>query len=141
MKKMIFITGYIIISCWAQEYVDWRYLLLLGIVIIGLWYWYEATPPQELDYHKGQKKVLLDFECALGDRKNDTEYICRLLKRQSIRRLFYLQDGLRKRISEWKMSGMTPMSLRETHMIDKNISYYEHLLELTKKRLPKKYRR
>ncbi len=137
---MIFVTGYIIISCWAQEYVDWRYLLLLGIVIIGLWYWYEATPPQELDYHKGQK-VLLDFERKLGDRKNDTEYICRLLKGQSIRRLFYLQNGLHKRISEWKMSGMAPMSLREMQMIDEKINYYKRLLELTNNRLPKKYRR
>lgn len=137
MKKLIFIAGVILISCVVLDYKNKDVLFLSVFAVILIKYWHDHSKPKNPSAHKGWK-LLLKLEEKIGSREDDDAYIYSLLKRYTLRNLCHLKCGIRQRISEWKMSGMMPMSLRDEEFTDKRINYYTRLRRMTENCLREK---
>lgn len=136
MKKMFFsVVAIIVISGLGSS---WNWCIILPLVLIGIYILYlypQTTLPPERDYKK-EKEILKNFEKEISGKKGDDNFICDLLKRQTVQDLYYLRAGLKDRIFSCRAGGMTTMSIREEEYLDMEIKYYERLLTLTNRYIP-----
>ena len=136
MKKMFFsVVAIIVISGLGSS---WNWCIILPLVLIGIYILYlypQTTLPPERDYKK-EKEILKNFEKEISGKKGDDNFICDLLKRQTVQDLYYLRAGLKDCIFSCRAGGMTTMSIREEEYLDMEIKYYERLLTLTNRYIP-----
>ena len=117
---------------------SWNWCIILPLVLIGIYILYlypQTTLPPERDYQK-EKEILKNFEKEISGKKGDDNFICDLLKRQTVQDLYYLRAGLKDCIFSCKAGGMTTMTMREEEYLDMEIKYYERLLTLTNRYIP-----